>query len=184
MEPSHFGQTAKLFRPSATLGSNFFKKVGAIFRKKGLCIGRGSLGRIREGPVRLGHGGREASVKEGLTCREATTDPKLTIFATQARNANAPILVRIGTEEVATISQLGRASNLSSRGSAKRNPSLIVPLLRTASIHATLSHPSPARAGRKRPLRSVIARSTMIVAHAIRFFPLKSTRLRRSPSSA
>ena len=52
---------------------------------------------------------RTTSLEEGLACREATTDPKLMIFAIHDGSAKVPILVAIGTEEGVPIGRRGQA---------------------------------------------------------------------------
>src|SRR5690349_14205463 len=110
LRPRQEQTTGCLVARTITLGSDFLKESVAVFRKQGLCIGRGSFrANPAEDKVAIGYRVRLSSLKEGLSCREATTDPKLMIFAIPAGSVNVPVLTAIPANEVAPIGRLGQA---------------------------------------------------------------------------
>jgi len=177
LRPRREQRTGCLVPRTITLGSDFLKESVAVFPKQGLCIGRGVLGRTpRKIRSPLGYRVRLSSLKEGLSCREATTDPKLMIFAILGGNVNVPILVAIRAEEVPPI---GNASMYkpkapeSSRSRIQFRP-------RHCSEPRPLTRQSPSclpggQAGSDF-LRSRVVRNTWTATKAIRSDRQKSTR--------
>src|SRR5215472_4056695 len=93
-------------------GELFERCLLRFLSKQGLCIGRGAFP-VESCQNKLAGGltVRLPSAKEGLACREATTGPKLMIFAIQAGNVNGPILALIGAEGVAPLGKRGQAQS-------------------------------------------------------------------------